>query len=87
LAAIFVQNNGKDSLMYAYTDNQGSLIALTNEIGTPIERYAYDPWGARRNPDDWTQKDSRAKLITNRGYYTMHEHLDAFGIINMNGRV
>jgi len=62
------------------------LIALTNESGAPIERYAYDPWGARRNPDDWTQKDSRAKLITNRGY-TMHEHLDAFGIINMNGRV
>ena len=62
------------------------MIALTNEIGTPIERYAYDPWGARRNPDDWTQKDSRAKLITNRGY-TLHEHLDAFGIINMNGRV
>ena len=56
-----MRNNGKDSLMYAYADNQGSLIALTNESGTPIERYAYDPWGARRNPEDWTQKDSRAK--------------------------
>jgi RHS repeat-associated protein len=86
LAAIFVQNNGKDSLMYAYTDNQGSLAALTDESGNVIERYAYDPWGARRNPDDWTQKDSRSKWITNRGY-TLHEHLDAFGIINMNGRV
>ena len=86
LAAIYVQNNGKDSLMYAYTDNQGSLAALTDESGNVVERYAFDPWGARRNPDDWTQKDSRSKWITNRGY-TMHEHLDAFGIINMNGRV
>jgi RHS repeat-associated protein len=84
--AIFIQNNGRDSLLYAYTDNQGSLVTLTDQNSTVIERYAYDPWGARRNPDDWTQKDNRSKFITNRGY-TMHEHLDAFGIINMNGRV
>jgi RHS repeat-associated protein len=51
-----------------------------------VEKYAYDPWGARRNPTDWTQKDLRTKWITNGGY-TGHEHLDAFGIINMNGRV
>ena len=50
------------------------------------ERYAYDPWGVRRNPDNWTQSDSRTAWIVNRGY-TGHEHLDAFGIINMNGRV
>jgi len=68
------------------TDNQGSLIALTDESGNIVERYAFDPWGARRNPDQWEQKDSRTKWITNRGY-TGHEHLDAFSIINMNGRV
>ena len=51
-----------------------------------VEKYAYDPWGARRNPTDWTQKDTRTSFITNRGY-TGHEHLEAFGIINMNGRV
>ena len=52
LAAIYVQNstNTQDSLMYAYTDNQGSLIALTKENGDTIQTYAYDPWGARRNP-------------------------------------
>jgi len=51
-----------------------------------LERYAYDPWGGRRSPTDWTQKDTRTSWRLNRGY-TMHEHLDAFGIINMNGRV
>ena len=34
----------------------------------------------------FTVKDSRISFIVNRGY-TGHEHLDAFGIINMNGRV
>ena len=47
LAAIYVQNSTstQDSLMYAYTDNQGSVIALTDESGNVIRKYAYDPWG------------------------------------------
>jgi|GEM_PF-2095670 len=84
--AILVRGNGVETLYYSYTDYQGSLIALTDANGTLVERYAYDPWGARRNPDNWTEKDSRTTWIVNRGY-TGHEHLDAFGIINMNGRV
>jgi len=75
-----------ETLYYGYTDNQGSLVALTDVSGNVVEKYAYDPWGARRNPNDWTQNDSRTSWITNRGY-TGHEHLDAFGVINMNGRV
>jgi len=81
-----VQNNGEDSKMYANADYQGSLIALTNESGAVVEKYAYDPWGARRDPTNWQLKDTRTSFITNRGYIG-HEHLDAFGIINMNGRV
>ena len=79
-------NNGEETLYYGYTDFQGSLIALVDESANVVEKYAYDPWGARRNPDDWTQKDNRTSWILNRGY-TGHEHLDMFGIINMNGRV
>jgi YD repeat-containing protein len=81
--AILVSDHGQDSLLYGYADHQGSLIALTDESGNVLERYAYDPWGNRRNPSDWTQKDTRTSFLLNRGY-TMHEHLDAFGIINMN---
>jgi RHS repeat-associated protein len=84
--AMLIQNSGSDSLLYAYSDFQGSLIALTDVSGNVVEKYAYDPWGARRDPNNWMQKDTRTKWITNRGY-TGHEHLDAFGIINMNGRV
>jgi len=83
---MLVNYNGVETLYYGYTDNQGSLIALTNESGSVVEKYAYDPWGARRDPANWQSKDTRTSFITNRGY-TGHEHLDAFGIINMNGRV
>ncbi len=85
-AILIQETNQPDKLYYTYADFQGSLLALTDENGNLLEKYAYDPWGARRNPTDWTQKDSRTSWIVNRGY-TGHEHLDAFGIINMNGRV
>ena len=86
LAAIYVQNGGQDTLYYAHTDYQGTLVALTLPNGTVKERYAYDPWGNRRNPTNWTQRDTRAAFIFNRGY-TLHEHLPEFSLINMNGRV
>jgi len=86
LAAIYVQNNGNDTLYYAHTDYQGSLTAISLPNGTVKERYAYDPWGNRRNPTNWTQRDTRTAFIFNRGY-TMHEHLPEFSLINMNGRV
>jgi RHS repeat-associated protein len=86
LAAIYVQNAGLDTLYYAHTDYQGSLTALSLANGTVVERYAYDPWGNRRNPTNWTQADTRTSFIFNRGY-TMHEHLPEFKLINMNGRV
>lgn len=81
-----IHANGVETLYYTYTDFQGSLIALTDANGGELERFAYDPWGVRRSPDNWTEKDNRSSRIVDRGY-TGHEHLDAFGIINMNGRV
>jgi RHS repeat-associated protein len=86
--AILINNNGVETLYYGYSDYQGNLIALANEAGTVVEngRFAYDPWGKRRNPANWTQDDTRTNWIVSRGY-TMHEHLDIFSIINMNGRV
>jgi RHS repeat-associated protein len=91
--AILIQNYAADGTTLTseqfystISDFQGSLIALVDEQGEVAERYAFDPWGARRNADDWTQTDERTSWITNRGY-TGHEHIDVFGVINMNGRV
>ena len=84
--AMFITTGDTETLYYGYYDYLGSLVALANEQGQVVERYSYDPWGNRRNPNNWTQSDSRTSWIVNRGF-TGHEHLDAFGIINMNGRV
>jgi RHS repeat-associated protein len=81
-----VNKDGVDSLYYTYSDIQGNLLAVTDAAGTRKQRYAYDPWGLRRNPIDWSKRDSRSKFIFARGY-TLHEHLDDFGLINMNGRM
>ena len=50
------------------------------------ERYNYDPWGRRRNPADWSYSNVPTSFFIDRGF-TGHEHLDQFGLINMNGRV
>ncbi|MEA4936999.1 MAG: FG-GAP-like repeat-containing protein [Paludibacter sp.] len=86
--AVLIQNShgGADSLLYVYTDYQGSILALTDESGAVIQRNAYDPWGKRRNPYNWAEENANTSWILNRGY-TGHEHIDQFGIINMNGRV
>jgi RHS repeat-associated protein len=86
LAAIYVQNAGYDTLYYVHTDYQGSIIAVSLPNGTVRERYAYDPWGNRRNPTNWTQHDTRTSFTVVRGF-TMHEHLDEFKLVNMGGRV
>ncbi len=48
-----------------------------------MERHSYDPWGNRRSPYDWRVRITVETYLTNRGF-TMHEHLDKFGLINMH---
>lgn len=71
---------------YRYFDRLGSIVAVTDKNGGIVERYAYTPWGERRDPNDWTKPDNRREFFTNRGF-TGHEHLDAFNLIDMGGRV
>ena len=61
---------------------------ITDGTGTKLETLAFDPWGRRRNPSNWSFTDVPAGFLFDRGY-TGHEHLDifGFGLINMNGRV
>jgi RHS repeat-associated protein len=87
LSAIYVEEDGNSNFYYAYTDYLGSLTVLTDKDGNVEERQAFDPWGNRREPSDWTSLiTTPVSNITGRGY-TMHEHLDGFALINMNGRV
>ncbi|GHT18483.1 hypothetical protein FACS189429_5090 [Bacteroidia bacterium] len=86
--AVLIQETGQpEQLLYGYSDCMGSLTALVNESGTAVERYAYDPWGRRRDPENWKAFDTRRTAYKLSRGYTMHEHLDHFSVINMNGRV
>ena len=91
LCALIVQNyNGSTltsrAIYYLQTDYQGSIIAAYNSNGTLYKRFAYDPWGRRRNGSNWTNYQTETETLITCGYCG-HEHLDDFGTINMNGRI
>jgi RHS repeat-associated protein len=86
LVAIIVKQGETVQTYFVETDHLGSIIGLINPDKTYADSASFDPWGRRRNPADWSYENVPAPLITDRGY-TGHEHLDAFGLINMNGRM
>ena len=66
---------------YTLKDHQGNLTATIH--GNTVERLSYDPWG-RRNPDGFGYDNVTHTF--DRGY-TLHEHYDPDGLVNMNGRM
>jgi len=96
--ATFYQATGIDQTRYQHTDHLGSVTALSDEGGQIAAQMAFDPWGQRRNGNDWNTVWQQWTMgmtpvwaqsaidITPRGY-TGHEHVDEMGIIHMNGRI
>jgi RHS repeat-associated protein len=91
--AIFVkQNSGAITPYYIHKDYQGSYQTITDGSGNIAtfnsvqQVYSFDPWGRRRNAVNWSYTGVPTSFLFDRGY-TGHEHLDKFGLINMNGRV
>jgi RHS repeat-associated protein len=71
---------------YILKDHLGSIQYATDDQGNVVETLSFDPWGRRRNPVNWSYTGFPSSFLFDRGY-TGHEHLDAFGLINMNGRM
>ena len=71
------------------TDRLGSLMSLYNSGGI-VQKFSYDAWGNRRHSLTGVALSSAeladANSITSYGY-TGHEHIDEFGLINMNARI
>lgn len=86
LAAIYVINNGQPGMYYLHKDYLGSYNVIIDDNGNEFAENSFDPWGRRRNTDDWSYDNVTVNSLFARGF-TGHEHLDAFGLINMNGRV
>ncbi len=88
IVAIFEKkSSGQSNMYYVHTDHLGSLNVFTDANGSIVQECSYDAWGNRRDPatlQNYTTPP--ANLITDRGF-TGHEHMDAFKLINMNGRI
>ena len=87
--AVMAMEGGDAKIHYILKDNLGSWTTITDEEGSVEQNLSYDAWGNLRNPNTWTNytaSDSFDKPMFDRGF-TGHEHLTAFGLINMNGRM
>ena len=83
--AMVISSGGNHAVHYVYKDHLGSWTTITDSIGTVVERKSFDAWGNLRNPQTWSGVNGRTPRF-DRGF-TGHEHLYAFGLINMNGRM
>ena len=95
LTAIEVKSGITGEWYTVLTDHLGSFTTLVRESDGLRFELSYDAWGNRRNPATWVNYSgnlpdfitiTHPDFITDRGF-TGHEHLDMFGLINMNGRV
>jgi len=85
------RTSGGNSTYYWHSDHLGSPELFTDSAGTVQVRPSFGAYGERRDGSDWSGPPSAGDLttignITRRGF-TGHEHLDAVGMIHMNGRV
>ena len=84
--AVVGQLGNEESIHYIQKDNLGSWTTITDAEGNVEQELSFDAWGNRRNPETWQSSNQLPVPLFDRGF-TGHEHLYAFGLINMNGRV
>ncbi|NQY08123.1 MAG: VCBS repeat-containing protein [Flavobacteriales bacterium] len=88
LLGMWVAEDDDANWYYTNTDYLGSILQLVDENNEVIAEQNFDAWGRYRNTEEWTYEDVAEDNPTwlTRGY-TGHEHLNQFGLINMNARL
>jgi RHS repeat-associated protein len=81
-----IAGNEQEQTLYLHRDYQGSILAITNEVGAVLEKRQFDAWGAIVKVQDGAGNTLNVLTILDRGY-TGHEHLQSVGLIHMNGRL
>ena len=87
-AVVVTDADGKHKLHYVLKDHLGSWTTITDADGTVEQELSFDAWGNLRDPNTWLRNwlnPVYEEPMFDRGY-TGHEHMTAFGLINMNGR-
>ena len=83
--AVVEQRGEDEKVHYVYKDHLGSWTTITNANGNVVREQSFDAWGNMRDPETWSGAVTQQPMF-DRGF-TGHEHLNAFGLINMNGRM
>lgn len=73
--------DAKHGFFYILKDHLSSAVAVVDSLGKVTERFQFDPWGKRR------QIDTRARYMSVSSGFTGHQHIDAFDLVHMGGRV
>jgi RHS repeat-associated protein len=87
-----VDGSVNETRYYSF-DHLGSVTAMSDEEGRvagteqDATRFAYDAWGARRNPDESAASSTSFTLPTGGREFTGQEQIPGVGLVNMNGRV
>lgn len=84
-AVCVIDGDGVKSYNYIHKDNLGSWNVITDENAVIVQKLCFDAWGNVRSYEDWNIENAESELLFDRGF-TGHEHLQDFGLINMNGR-
>jgi RHS repeat-associated protein len=87
VATYATSNVGTAEANYLHHDHLGSIDTVTDNLGNVIERLSYDVHGKRRDGNTWADSPGFLNPATTHRGFTEHEHLDAVGLIHMNGRV
>jgi RHS repeat-associated protein len=83
----FTAANAQEQMLYLHRDYQGSILAITNEVGSIVEKRLFDAWGSLLSIQNGSsQPIANDQWLLDRGY-TGHEHLQSVGLIHMNGRL
>lgn len=86
IAAVYTEGTSDAGMYYYHNDHLGSPWLITNASGVEVQRLNFNAWGRRRDVSDWSKYSNLPEMKFDRGF-TGHEHLEMFGLINMNARL
>ncbi|STZ69439.1 RHS repeat-associated core domain-containing protein [Myroides odoratus] len=85
-ATVIAKGENTPEYYYLHRDYLGSILAITNNVGTIVEKRHFDAWGNVVFVKDGQNNDLSQLTFMDRGY-TGHEHLEGVSLIQMNGRL
>lgn len=86
IAAVYTEGVSDAGMYYFHNDHLGSPWLITNASGNEVQRLNFNAWGRRRDASNWNNYANLPEMKFDRGF-TGHEHLEMFGLINMNARL